>query len=142
MTQMMPPSALELARIKMDALEAAMEGYARFHLPQRLSRAFAGKDGRHVFTFSVVFGNGIWPEQHEKKYGDMVRRAQRFLSTKIQFRKLYEAHFDAFEDWSVKQWEWDEKERLESLNEEDPNAEAEREFWQDQREACHDDGLV
>lgn len=87
---------LRLAEKRRGECEHALVGFVTFHLPVRLRARFTGETGREVFVHSVVYGNRVWPREHERQYGDAVRRAQKFLVAIPRYRKLYDSNFDAY----------------------------------------------
>jgi hypothetical protein len=120
----------------------ALVGFATFHLPRRLLCRFAGDVGREVFIHSVVYGNRVWPRELEPQFGDAVRRAQKFLITTPRFRKLFDADFEAYMEWSdaKHQDELDSEAYERSIDE--TYRMIDRETIADVREECREFGLV
>jgi hypothetical protein len=133
---------LKLADKRYKAAREALVGFAAFHLPRRLLTHFEGDVGREVLMHSVVYGNPVRPRELESQFGDAVQRAQNFLIAIPRFRKLFDADFDAYMEWSDAKYqdELDFEAYARSIDE--TYRMIDREMIADVREECRELGLV
>ncbi|PNE59888.1 hypothetical protein A8H39_01715 [Paraburkholderia fungorum] len=120
----------------------ALVNFAAFHLPQRIRARFVGNLGEKVFVHSAVYGNPVWPPEHERQYGDAACRGQKFLVAIPRFRKLFESNFDAYTEWSDAKYQEERDYEADAISIEDTYRMIDREMIADVREECREHGLA